>query len=66
MRQGWKWVKIKLFKITPTFISKEAMVKSNCNFNIDSIVIRKCTEAINNIIFVKAGAVIDDNNIEPL
>ena len=42
------------------------MVKSNCNLKINSMIIRKCTEAINNIILFKARSVIDGNNIEPL
>ena len=57
-------VKIQLFKITPMFVGKQMLIKCNCNFNIDSIVIRKCTEAIYNIILVKAGTGIESNNVE--
>ena len=50
----------------PAFICKKTMVKSNCNLKIDSMVIRQCTEAINNIILFKARLVVDGNNVEPL
>ena len=42
------------------------MVKSSRNLKINSMIIRKCTEAINNIILFKARSVIDGNNVEPL
>ena len=38
MRQWWRHVKIKLFKITPALICKEVIVKSKCNLKIECIV----------------------------
>ena len=56
-------VTFQLFKITQQINCKESLVK-NCRFKIKSNIIREETEAVNNIILVKTGTIIDDNNVE--